>query len=404
MKQQDTILFLHGPFMRTSRLLLEGLAAFASGRGWQVMHFSPPKRAGEEYLRRIVATWGAIGVVEDFGVACPMPLPTSGPDVPFVCIDLDPARIAALSGPARGGKRRRVGFVCADSDQFVKMAADVLLKQDFASYAFVTDYHSRHWSERRRKTFAKTIEDAGGTVYTFDGSRQDTGEATVNRRLGKWIEELPKPCGLLAANDRIASLVLSTASRHGVDIPDMVSVIGIDNDEMLCENLSPSLSSVNADFVQGGRVAGQCLADIMSGAEPGPEPRLYGAKCFVQRMSTRRLRRQMPSVKTALDFIRRNAAEGISAADVLPILGGSRRSAELRFKAATGKSVMQEIIDIRFERLMPLLEQSHVALGALAGRTGFTSENQLQRQFKARYGTTLSAYRRKTLARDPERV
>jgi AraC-like DNA-binding protein len=88
-------------------------------------------------------------------------------------------------------------------------------------------------------------------------------------------------------------------------------------------------------------------------------------------------------------------AEGISAADILPMLGGSRRAAEKRFRAATGKSILEEILDVRFQKLMPLLEQGHIPLASLADLTGFSSENHLQRQFKSRFGMTLSAYRKK---------
>ena len=143
----------------------------------------------------------------------------------------------------------------------------------------------------------------------------------------------------------------------------------------------------------GGHLSGQLLETLGRGGAKAPPSLAYGARRFVQRMSTRRLKANRPSVKNALDFIRQHAADGISAVDVLPILGGSRRSAEKRFRAATGKSILEEIIDVRFEKLIPLLEQRHVALGALAGQAGFTSENRLQRQFKARFGTTLSDYR-----------
>ena len=88
---------------------------------------------------------------------------------------------------------------------------------------------------------------------------------------------------------------------------------------------------------------------------------------------------------------------GISASDILPMLGGSRRSAEKRFRAATGKSILEEILDVRFEKLLPLLERGHLPLGALAGLAGFSSENHLQRQFKSRYGMTLSAWRKSHL-------
>ena len=72
-------------------------------------------------------------------------------------------------------------------------------------------------------------------------------------------------------------------------------------------------------------------------------------------------------------------------------------SAEKRFRAATGKSILEEILDVRFDKLLPLLERGHLQLGALAGLAGFSSENHLQRQFKARYGMTLSEWRKRHL-------
>ena len=335
-----------------------------------------------------------------------MPLPDDAFDVPFVFIDLDPARQATFvrprqARPSRGrdgrcpARDRRIGFVDADSDAFARLAAKELLKRDFASYAFVSAYQNRHWSQRRQKAFREAIGLSGGTLMEFDGEGLATGLTANVRRLGKWLKELPKPCGLLAANDRTAALVLTAAVRYGVTVPDMVNVIGIDNDEMLCENMSPPLTSIQTDFFRGGYLAGQLVLDLAS-PKPTSETHLsYGAKRLVQRLSTRRLNTQAPSVTKALETIRRRVAEGISAADILPMLGGSRRAAEKRFRAATGKSILEEILDVRFQKLMPLLEQGHIPLASLAGLTGFSSENHLQRQFKSRFGMTLSAYRKK---------
>ena len=323
-----------------------------------------------------------------------MPLPGTPVDIPFVCIDLDPSKKKALRSFRRNARPRPIGFVEADTDALVQMAVKELMRQDFMSYAYVSAHKKRYWSDLRRAVFQRMIEGAGGDFCAFDGLSVQTGDAPTIQKLGEWLKTLPKPCGILAANDRTAALVLSAARRHGMDVPDMVGVIGIDNDAMLCENMHPSLSSVEIDFRHGGYLAGLLLDRLLVGEKADEMSLRYGAKRFVQRLSTRRIRHQMPSVRMALDFIRRHAAEGISAADVLPLLGGSRRSAEKRFRAATGKSILKEITDVRFERLFPLLEQRHLPLNTLAGRTGFSSENLLQRQFKARTGMTLSAYRR----------
>jgi LacI family transcriptional regulator len=202
---------------------------------------------------------------------------------------------------------------------------------------------------------------------------------------------------VLAANDRTASLVLTAAERHGVTVPDEAGIIGIDDDEMLCENMSPPLTSIRADFVLGGRLAGRLLADLVEGAARSGASLHYGEQRIVQRLSVRKLLRPAPSVRKVLETIRRRATEGISASDILPMLGGSRRSAEKRFRAATGKSILEEILEVRFEKLLPLLERGHLPLGTLAGLAGFSSENHLQRQFKSRYGMTPSAWRKSHL-------
>ena len=388
-----TILYLHGPLVRTSRLLLEGLSAFAAANGFHVQRLSPPGNADAAYLRRIIDFWQPYGIVEDCGVEPNMPLPDALIRLPFVFIDLDEAKRETKLANVKS-RSRHVGFVNADSAAFARIAARELLMRDFSSYAYVSAYQKSHWSKLRERAFAEAIELCGHTVSVFDGRGLATGIASGVRRLGVWLKSLSKPCGLLAANDRTASLVLTAASRHDIAIPDEIGVIGIDDDEMLCENMSPQLTSIKADFFQGGRIAGQLVVDLIGKRAKSGTTLLYGAQKIVQRLSTRRLNRQTPSVGIALETIRRRVAEGISAVDILPILGGSRRSAEKRFRLATGKSILEEILDVRFEKLLSLLEQRHIPLGSLAGLVGFSSDNHLQRLFKARFGTTLSEYRK----------
>ena len=408
--QSNTVLYLHGPLVRTSRLLLEGLSAFAAQRGWNVQRASPPHGAGSDYLRDLAEFWNPVGFVEDCSITQSIPFPDASTGLPVVFVDLDETKRGGVAGwpspPAKTGRRPTtkaagsplVGFVDSDSESMARLAARELLRHDFASYGYVSAYHPYHWSDVRRHAFREEIaQGGGGTVREFDAAGLSTGSAAGVRRLGAWLRSLPKPCGVLAANDRTASLVLTAAERHGVTVPDEAGIIGIDDDEMLCENMSPPLTSIRADFVLGGRLAGRLLADLVEGAARSGASLRYGEQRVVQRLSVRKLLRPAPSVRKVLETIRRRATEGISASDILPMLGGSRRSAEKRFRAATGKSILEEILDVRFEKLLPLLERGHLPLGTLAGLAGFSSENHLQRQFKARYGMTLSAWRKRHL-------
>ena len=389
---EQTVIFLHESFMRSTQLLMDGLSAFAAERGWRVQRMTPPRGAGVDYLHRIVEFWNPVGIVKECAFSRAMPIPDGTLKVPFVCTDLDPSLQSELSAARK--RIARIGFVNSDAETLAEMAARELLKRDFASYAFVTAYRRYHWSERRCAAFRRAIELNGERMHKFNGLNMETVNDASMRRVEKWLLSLPKPCGMLAANDRTASIVITAASRCGVAVPDEVSIIGIDDFESLCENMSPPLTSIQLDFFTGGCEAGKLLETLAASKAPCTATALYGATRIVNRLSLRKLNRSAPSVKIALETIRRRATEGISASDILPILGGSRRSAEKRFLAATGKSILEEIIDVRFERLLPLLEKKEVSLGLLAERTGFTSSNQLQRQFKARYGKTLSAWRK----------
>ena len=231
MSQSDTILFLHGPLMRTPRLLLEGLAAFAATRGWRVQRASPPHGAGTAYLKRLAEFWQPVGFVADYGATRGMPLPDGSLALPFVCIDLDETQRIGMVATSTGAPPL-VGFVNADDGAFARLAARELTRHDFASYAVVSAYSRQYWSRRRVRIFRDEVESEGGTVRTF--SFADISGGTGIRRLGEWLRGLPKPCGLLAVNDRTAALVLTAAARHGVTVPDEVAVIGIDDDELLC--------------------------------------------------------------------------------------------------------------------------------------------------------------------------
>jgi transcriptional regulator GlxA family with amidase domain len=114
----------------------------------------------------------------------------------------------------------------------------------------------------------------------------------------------------------------------------------------------------------------------------------------VRRQATRLFKRSDADGQAALELIRRKAADGLRARDVLATFPCSRRHAEIRFRSLTGRSVLEEIQDVRFARAMEFLKSPNVAIGAIAGRSGWPSELVLERFVKKRTGKTLSEIRR----------
>ena len=385
----SVVLFLHGPMLRTTRIFFSGLMAVAVRRGWSVQHATPPQGADAAYVRKLVSFWNPLGIVADYGHDKGMPLPPSELSTPFVCIDLDRSLLSRRKAPLPP----RTGFVGCDSRAVAELAAKTMLKHDFAAYAFVSSYTRFYWSERRKRHFREALELNGRACRCFDGTGLATSGAAASGRLGQWLAALPKPCGLLAANDRTAALVLSVAAHEGIAVPDELSVLGIDDDEEVCESTNPPLSSIRCDFYGGGVQTGEMLGKLLARRQGRERASLYGTVRVTTRLSTRQILGQSPAIRLALETIRQRAADGISAADILPLIGGSRRSAERKFRMAVGHSVLDEILDVRFERVKELLA-TPTPLTDIANRTGFSSDNHLQRLFKSHFGMTLSAFRK----------
>ena len=74
-------------------------------------------------------------------------------------------------------------------------------------------------------------------------------------------------------------------------------------------------------------------------------------------------------------------------------LGGSRRTAEMKFRKATGRSILDEIQSVRLAEVERLLANPLVKIGSIAYRTGYKSENFLARLFKQTHGMTMREWR-----------
>ena len=141
-------------------------------------------------------------------------------------------------------------------------------------------------------------------------------------RLKPWIKSLPKPCGIFAANDNIASVVIDVCRELKISIPGDIALVGVDDDPTVCDNTHPSLTSIRPDFRRAGALAVQLLARRIAGGKSAQPERLeYKPVCTTSRLSTRRLSVVGKRVADALDLIRREACSGLKAADVVKAMG-----------------------------------------------------------------------------------
>ena len=360
-----TILVFRTGTLGTWREKLGGVTAFAKAKGWRVQTIDA--RAAAPDIRALCAFWRPDGVLLDASGQ------TDGLDVRALA-----ARPCVALTPSSDRIRDLFPSVQSDSYAIARIAARELLRRDVASLAFLDAPGVPSWSATKREAFRQIarLHGLALTVVTASG-----------------LAALKRPVGLFAATDALAAEALVAAERAGLAVPEDLAVVGVDDDPEICESCEPTLSSVRPDFHQLGFSAAALLARLMRGDADAHDALVIPPVGLVRRASSSGC--PDAQVRRALDDIRLHAHEGITAADVARLFGArSRRSIELRFKAATGETMTDALLAVRLARACDLLATGRTSISAIANRCGWRSDLAFRKAFKARFGLTPTAYRR----------
>jgi LacI family transcriptional regulator len=211
--------------------------------------------------------------------------------------------------------------------------------------------------------------------------------------LATWIRTLPKPCGLLVCSDQVGLHVLEACRRADVEVPDELGVVGVDNDETLCEICNPPLSSVDAGHEAVGYEAAKLLDSLMKKRSAATVVRRVRPQGVVIRKSTDLLATVDTHVAEALHIIREHACEGLMANEVVRRLPVSRSVLQRRFRRETGRSIQEEIIQVRLDAARKLLAETDLSLVDIAEQSGFKHQEYMGAVFRSRLGKTPTQYR-----------
>jgi LacI family transcriptional regulator len=214
-------------------------------------------------------------------------------------------------------------------------------------------------------------------------------------RLEAWLRTLPQPVGILCANDDRGRQLLDACRGAALTVPDQVAVVGVDNDEELCNLSSPALSSVEVNAVRIGYAAAEILGRMMAGQKfPGRDV-AFAPSHVVTRPSTDTLAVDDPVLARALRFIRNHAEEPIDVDGVARGASVSRRYLERLMASRLGRSPNQELIRVRTERARSLLLETDLSLSAVARRCGFRGAKYFGDVFRRMTGVAPGEYRRR---------
>jgi len=303
-------------------------------------------------------------------------------NTPFVTIDAKGQDICHTS-------------VCIDDQAIAHMACDLFQRRHFVHLAYVGTHNPVHLAHSlaREKAMRDFATDTGMTFTSFAINLGPRNIACIDK-LAKELRQLPLPCGVLAFNDAASRIVLDSAHLANLKVPDQISIIGVDNDTSICENMRPTLSSILPDLEQSGFIAAQTLDDMMCRSDFSRRVITYGPRTLIERESTQDTHGSARIATTALQVIRQDSRGKTKISEMAKELNVSSRFLEMRFRSVFGKSMRDERTNLRLEQAKELLmttDKPLYEISALCGGDRFASFAAL---FKRNVGMTMSAFRK----------
>ncbi|GHB90360.1 substrate-binding domain-containing protein [Cerasicoccus arenae] len=265
--------------------------------------------------------------------------------------------------------------------------------QSFACYLNRTPY-----AEQRGRGFIERLETLGFSCKIY---RQQQHEAKhyaehwlhQEASFTVWLNGLPKPTALFAAHDPMGRAVCEIARSEGISVPESLSVLAVNNDEIICSLSSPPLSSIAAPWEALAQQSVFWLERVISGAPPPTEPILTPPGEVVDRQSTSLLAIDDPLLAKAIQIIREEASQGLGVKELTDMLGVNRRTLERRFQERLQRSPRAEIMRVRMCEARRLLAETDLSMPWIAERCGFSNAERFCVAFHLHEAKTPTQFR-----------
>ena len=252
----------------------------------------------------------------------------------------------------------------------------------------------KHWSHQRYFGFKNMVKDIDPQVKSFQLQLEVWESLEKSSFLKKFILSLKKPVGIMAANDTIGVRITDLCKEEGLVVPHEVAVVGVDNEDVLCELSDPSLSSIPCDCERIGYEAAVVLAEMIAGGRDKEPVRMeISPKSLVVRASSNTIITDDEIVREAVQYIHENAFMGINVADVVKNASVGRRALEKRFSAALKHTIHEEIKNTRLQKAVHMLLESSNSAAIISEACGFSSPQRFHAVFMKEYGKTPMEYR-----------
>lgn len=366
-----------------SRDLLRGLVRYAKNRkGWTFyrMPMYYKMMHGDKEIIRWAKKWKVNAIVAQIN-------------------DIDVKALAKMNIPIIvQNYKDRIPGVCNLTGDYMGtgvMAADYFIGLGYKSFAYYGIRESV-WSRERFTGYENRLAESGFSVDAyFEKSGRSDNWAQDFEEIGQWLLSLPKNTAVFCCDDHYALHITETCRVFEIPVPDSLAVLGVDNDDMICNISHPTLSSIVINAQDGGYMAGKAIDELISMKVSDAANIILPPLQVITRGSTNKYAAQDKYVLRAIAYIEKNYADLISVNDLLALVPLSRRVFERRFKQETGTTIYQFLQNYRVGKFAALLLESDRSVEDIAISCGFTDTRNVSRVFYAHKNMTPTEFRKK---------
>lgn len=312
-------------------------------------------------------------------------------------IDLEPLKELNIPVIVQNYKDRIPG-ICNLTGDYIgtgKMAAEYFLKMGYRNFAYY-GIQEAIWSRERYTGFKDAVGKAGFEVCEyFESTSQKESWEQDYESIGRWLQTLPEHTALFACDDYYALHIIETCRILNISVPDSIAVLGVDNDQLICNISDPSLSSIVIDSKNGGYQAGEALDELMKNNSSTIFNISVPPVQVISRGSTKKWVIRDKYILKTVEYIENNYADSISVQKLLELVPFSRRVFEKKFKEETGSSIYQFILDYRINRFAEKLLTSDSPIENIGIGCGFRNGQNISRIFTRHKGMTPSEFRKR---------
>jgi LacI family transcriptional regulator len=275
--------------------------------------------------------------------------------------------------------------VMVDNFRAGGQAAQHFLERGIVNMAFLGVDRGFHYAMQRQAGFQQWAEQRRARFMSLPETAVTENDGDAFRA---WLDRTPKPVGVLAADDYLASSVARRLMEWEIEVPVQVLVLGFNNDVFNCEFCQPSLSSVIMPSRAIGYKAAEMLDTLLRGRRLAKDELLIPSPGVAERTSTRTVAFGCPELDAALRFIRQNAARPIGVKQVVDHVAISKRTLEQLFEHHLGHGPGEELRRVRLELAKFYLTTTSRPVTEIARISGFSSATHL--------GLVMRRYERQT--------